>query len=434
MRADHCQPERKPLALETNANNNSNNSFNKHSLPTNQLIASSLNNPTGQSNLKQQQSPFSSFSSRDLANVNQSPGVKNKNTTAESVLLSAFKQQHLINSSNKKQQEVLAAVFIDPNNNRITNVNNVTNSSTSLSNAAAAALNLTPIDQSLKNSNLSNSNIHHNNSQTTKFTSSNAADLSTIANVVTNLFALNNQQIHDSDSNNNTITCKNQNDLLSTGVGKQKVVEFLENNNSELHSPLTSAGILAAAAANFSDLNSVLLQRQDCNNNNSKLLNNNDSLSNQSNNSSLGTKAAFDMMAKIVKSGNSNGNGSSSDNECKNLMQKIDVDACSKTMDDLENLNQIEDYDLDLIIDEEQINFNLTPPSNNNNANFPNLQYICEYSTRLFFLNVQWAQSITVFKKLIDQTQIQLLRSCWCDLFILGKIKNKLRYQYLILI
>lgn len=402
MRADHCQPERKPLALE--ANPTSNNSFNKHNIPTNQLIANSLNNQTGQTNLKQQpqqQSPFSSFSSRELS-ANQSS--KTKNSTAESVLLNAFKQQQLINSTNKKQQEALAAVLLDANNNRISNVNNVTNSSTSLSNTAAAALNLTPIDQSVKNSNLSN------NGQA-KCTSP-SADLNTLASVVNNLFGLNNQE---SDSNNNSIACKNQNDLLV--VGKQKAGEFLDNNNnnSELHSPLTSAGLLAAAA-NLSDLNSVLLQQQDCNNNN-KLLN--DDSPNQSN---LGTiTKAFDLMAKMA-SGNST--NSTLNNACKNLLEsQVDADGNGSNMEiEEQNAHQTEiDLNVNQILDEDQFHFRLTPPhSNSNSSSFPNLQYICEYSSRLLFLSVQWAQKITVFKKFTDQTQIQLLKSCWCDLFILG--------------
>lgn len=329
-----------------------------------------------------------------------------KNSTPESVLLNAFKQQHLINSTTKKHQEALAAVFLDANNNRISSVNNVSNQSSttsSLSNTAAAALNLTPIDQSVKNSNPSN------NQQTIKCKSpSTAADLNTtLASVVNNLFALNNQQQHqESDSNNNSISCKNQNDLLGAS-NKPKTGEPLDNNNTDT---LTSASLLAAAA-NLSDLNSALFQ-QDCNNNNKM---SSSSLSNQSGLGTIGK--AFKMMAKMASTG-----GSTLDSACKNLLMPVDVEAGNSNMES-EDQNAIQteiDLNFSQILDDEQFHFRLTPP-NSTSTNFPNLQYICEYSSRLLFLSVQWAQSITVFKKFTDQTQVQLLRSCWCDLFILGK-------------
>ena len=323
------------------------------------------------------------------------------------LLLNAFKQQHLISSaSNKKQQDVLTAALLDANNNRITSVNN---------NATSSALSLNSISQSVKNSNLSNSNATSN-----KCTSPSTTDLNTLASVVNNLFALNSLQA-ESDSNNNSISCKNQNELLSAAAAG----EYLDGNNNSSSStnrnPLTSAGLLATAA-NLGELNSVL---QDCNNNtnhanHNKLLSNS-TAANQSGNS-LGTiTKAFDIMAKMA-SGSGGSSASSLDNACKNLLVQVDADGTGSNMDSEDQQTQ-SDIDLNTqILEDEQFQFRLTPPTNNNGGSaFPNLQYICQYSSKLLFLSVQWAQSIAIFKKFIEQNQIQLLKSCWCDLFILGE-------------
>lgn len=332
------------------------------------------------------------------------------------LLLNAFKQQHLIGSpGNKKQQDALTAALLDANNNRISSVN---------SNTPNSALSLNSINQSVKNS----SSLSNSNAASNKCTSPSTTDLNTLASVVNNLFALNSLQA-ESDSNNNSISCKNQNELLSAGGLTAGSADFLDGNNNSgstaNRNALTSAGLLATAA-NLGDLNSVL---QDCNNNNTstgssnhpaKLLSNS---TNQSggNNNSLGTiTKAFDIMAKMASGSSS---AASLDNACKNLLVQVDADGTGSNMDAEDQQTQ-SDIDLNTqILEEEQFQFRLTPPSNSNGGSaFPNLQYICQYSSKLLFLSVQWAQSIAVFKKFIEQNQIQLLKSCWCDLFILGEI------------
>lgn len=375
----------------------------------------SLNNQTA-ANAKQQQTSFSSFASRELSVAgNQSQATNKSNSTAESVLLlNAFKQQHLIGSSNnKKQQDALAVALLDANNNRISSVNN---------NVSNSALSLNSINQSAKNSSLSNSNAVSN-----KCTSPSTTDLNTLASVVNNLFALNSLQA-ESDSNNNSISCKNQNELLSAGnLTAAAASEYLDGNNNSSstanRNALTSAGLLATAA-NLGDLSSVL---QDCSNQNNNQnsqhnkLSSNSTAANQSGGGVNITKA-FDIMTKMASS---NSSASSLDNACKNLLVQVDADATGSNMDSEDQQTQ-SDIDLNTqILEEEQFHFRLTPPSNSNGAAFPNLPDICEYSSKLLFLSVQWAQSISVFKKFIQQNQIQLLKSCWCDLFILGECRTR---------
>ena len=363
----------------------------------------SLNNQAANA----KQTPFSSFASRELTNQSQAAG-KNNSTAAESVLLlNAFKQQHLIGpTGNKKQQDALAAALLDANNNRISSVNN---------NVSNSALSLNSINQTVKNSSLSNSNAVSN-----KCTSP-STDLNTLASVVNNLFALNSLQ-SESDSNNNSISCKNQNELLSAGL-TAAAGDFLDGNNNSSstanRNALTGAGLLATAS-NLGDLNSVL---QDCSNHNK--LPGNSTAANQGGVNSLGTiTKAFDIMAKMA-SGNSS--ASSLDSACKNLLVQVDADGGGSNMNvDSEDQQTQSDIDLNSqILEEEQFHFQLTPPSNSSGGAFPNLPDICEYSSKLLFLSVQWVQSIGVFKKFIEQNQIQLLKSCWCDLFILGECRHR---------
>ena len=79
----------------------------------------------------------------------------------------------------------------------------------------------------------------------------------------------------------------------------------------------------------------------------------------------------------------------------------------------------------DCLLNETHFRFELTPPSGGN-CNLLSLQYICEASSRLLFLSVHWAQNIDRFHRLSESVQTHLIRSCWCDLFILGECEDDL--------
>lgn len=62
--------------------------------------------------------------------------------------------------------------------------------------------------------------------------------------------------------------------------------------------------------------------------------------------------------------------------------------------------------------------FQLTTPSPM--PVFLNAHYICESASRLLFLSVHWARSIGAFQLLAADTQVELVRGCWSELFVLG--------------
>lgn len=70
------------------------------------------------------------------------------------------------------------------------------------------------------------------------------------------------------------------------------------------------------------------------------------------------------------------------------------------------------------LLSDGNVSFQLTTPSPM--PVFLNAHYICESASRLLFLSVHWARSIGAFQLLSSDTQIELVRGCWAELFALG--------------
>ncbi|XP_046630589.1 orphan steroid hormone receptor 2-like isoform X2 [Daphnia pulicaria] len=76
-------------------------------------------------------------------------------------------------------------------------------------------------------------------------------------------------------------------------------------------------------------------------------------------------------------------------------------------------------YELDgPLLSDGNVSFQLTTPSPM--PVFLNAHFICESASRLLFLSVHWARSIGAFQLLSSDTQIELVRGCWSELFALG--------------
>ncbi|CAH1121207.1 unnamed protein product [Ceutorhynchus assimilis] len=76
-------------------------------------------------------------------------------------------------------------------------------------------------------------------------------------------------------------------------------------------------------------------------------------------------------------------------------------------------------YDYDgPILQEQHMSFNLQIP-----GPVPpclHIHYICESGSRLLVLSIHWAKNIPAFKYLSSDTQVNLLKNCWAELFTLG--------------
>ena len=120
------------------------------------------------------------------------------------------------------------------------------------------------------------------------------------------------------------------------------------------------------------------------------------------------SKAAFDMMAKLVS-------GAKMPSEQASLLYGAAMDAMiSAQAGEQDTLIELEGP----MLNETHFVFNWTPPAQS--SSFMTLQYICEFASRLLFLSVHWAQSIVAFQRLPLEAQTALIRGCWCQLFVLG--------------
>lgn len=201
-------------------------------------------------------------------------------------------------------------------------------------------------------------------------------DLSTLANVVSNLMAM--KQVVATINNNANDTKESLNSRSSVNDRHTGVSE--SNSNAQSSSSVSTGG-----KDNVSSLNS--------------------NEADKSRQNLLISKAAFDVMAKIA-SGAMSGDHSSS------LFGAIDF-GCGQSGDN----DDLFELDGPLLSDQ-HFQFNLTPPIAG--ASFLSLQYICESASRLLFLSVHWAQSIPAFQLMSIDVQASLVRGCWCQLFVLG--------------
>ena len=202
------------------------------------------------------------------------------------------------------------------------------------------------------------------NSGLSSHTSKTNGDLSTLANVVSNLMALKQVAVAAINANSNErpdLNKSRNND--ETGANNESNYETKHNLNKE---------------GNTSN------ERQNL----------------------MISKAAFDIMAKIAS-------GSKSGSEQTAFLFGA-IDAVCGQNSETEDLFEIDGP----LLSEQHFVFNLTPPIAG--ASFLSLQYICESASRLLFLSVHWAQSIPAFQLMSIDVQTSLVRGCWCQLFVLG--------------
>ncbi|XP_074644642.1 orphan steroid hormone receptor 2-like [Tubulanus polymorphus] len=67
---------------------------------------------------------------------------------------------------------------------------------------------------------------------------------------------------------------------------------------------------------------------------------------------------------------------------------------------------------------EQSLQFSLSAPSPM--PAYLNVHYICESASRLLFLSLHWSRALPAFQILKQTTQIELVKACWCELFVLG--------------
>ena len=121
------------------------------------------------------------------------------------------------------------------------------------------------------------------------------------------------------------------------------------------------------------------------------------------------TKAAFDAMAKIVS-----GTKLTADQESSLFLLGLDAFAtgsgtgasCTSGFSDQQQ-ESVPEFDGPILNDQHYV-FNISAPIAPNS--FISLQYICEFASRLLFLCVHWAQSITAFQQLSHDIQASLIR------------------------
>ncbi|KPM08493.1 nuclear receptor subfamily 2 group C member 2-like protein [Sarcoptes scabiei] len=343
MRADHCQPERKPLVLE-----NSNSS----STPTFTTIPVSSSN-----SILLQQSVRSS-----ATNVPSATSLSSSSLSTSSVIHPHHHQQTTSHSSPPPPTPTTSTTTRSVSSiprNTVQEINNIFDNQTALSIIEATACNnnfsgSTPINATKNN-----------------------GDLNTLANVVSNLIAF--KQV---------TPLSGQIDTSSETISADKIWKSSDDPSNMHEEPIS--------------LEKNVGQKET-----SDLSNERTSLSSTSSGQNMIIiKAAFDVMAKIVS-----GNKISTDQECLLLGA---IDAFRGQGSEQDNLIDFEGP----ILTEQHFVFNLAPPVAPNS--FMSLHYICEFASRLLFLSVHWAQSITAFQNLSHELQTSLIRGCWCQLFVLG--------------
>ncbi|RWS08298.1 nuclear receptor subfamily 2 group C member 2-like protein [Dinothrombium tinctorium] len=276
MRADHCQPERKPLILENSPNNQTPNATNLRSLASGVSTSSST--------------PF------------------NAGSHPRPIFPKPLSSREELSSFFDSSQHSLAAI----------------------EGAANAS-------------------------------STSNGDLSTLANVVSNLVAL--KQVAAVVSSAASPESRNNENHVDYNPGESKPMNM-------------SSRLSLEAAENKSNL--------------------------------MISKAAFDVMAKIAC-----GAGLGSEHAAL-LFGAIDYAATGHGNEN-DDLFELEGP----LLNEQHFNFSLTPP-NTGTSTFLSLQYICESASRLLFLSVHWTQSIQAFQLMSIDVQTSLIRGCWCQLFVLG--------------
>ena len=333
MRADHCQPERKPLALDPTSTSGSPAPL---GLPPNTLISSPImsNHPrsgSSNSNHSSSRALYPKASSSDLNNILES------------------------------SQSALASIMGDSQPNGVS-----TGSNGDLSTLANVVSNLVALRQVAAAVSLSSAAA----------ASSSSASIAAAADSVLNNHHHNSLLDHD----------KPLNMILSNS----------RNHSKNHHNNQSFQG--SSGSGNDSDTDSISDRNESSGRSKPKI-----------------SKAAFDMMAKLA----SGATGLGTDHAA--FLFGAAMSGCgdfglNETGRESEDLFEINGS----LLTDQHFNFSLTPPSASGASTFLSIQYICESASRLLFLSVQWAQSLQGFQMMSIDVQTSLIRGCWCQLFLLG--------------
>ncbi|XP_053213092.1 orphan steroid hormone receptor 2-like [Panonychus citri] len=338
MRADHCQPERKPLALEYNNNNNNNN----NNLHNSGNVISNLNSLVP--NIR----PLSAAAAAAVAAATGSLSTVASSSSPSNNSMVINHHRAIFPKPTSNQPELASLL---ESNHPTSGGGNGGDGNSSGGNGSAVA------------------------------TSTSNGDLSTLANVLSNLVAF---RANHNDSNANSVETSMRPLLkaASNVIGNGSMSGGNGNNGAAGGSGNTSG----SGSGNESSEEKQARA-----------------------NSLMISKAAFDLMAKIAC-----GTGLSSEGAAL-LFGAMDFASGGPNSSESEDLFELEGT----LLNEAHYQFNLTPPSTGTST-FLSLQYICESASRLLFLSVHWAQSVQAFQLLSIDVQTSLIRGCWCQLFVLG--------------
>ena len=462
MRADHCQPERKPLLLDSSSNppttlpgtltlsgliNNPSSNGNNPALglPPNTILSSSSLSPT---NLRTK----SSGGPVNCSNVNSSNSSSAKDMTLTSTPRTIYPKSTPSKSSASALSNQLSASALS-NQLSASSLLQSSNEFVSLMEAAAAA-----------------AAASGGGSGSNGGASSNQSDLSTLASVVSNLVALRqvaaavsaNQALaanahqglsshHHSPNSNREHSppthAHSEDNVKPLNMSKQAIqkvtgsgsddedwdrsppplaIDRTPSRNSR-NSPTGGASLRTGTSGNGSgSVAGVSGNNSGVSGNNAGVSGNNPAVSGNNQGASGNvqgiSKAAFDVMAKLASSG-STGMDSSQTALLWGAMSDLvgggsgtNTSIGASIRDSLEDLFEIEGN----LLSDQHFNFSLTPPTPASSTTFLSIQYICESASRLLFLSVHWAQSIQAFQLMSIDVQTNLIRGCWCSLFILG--------------
>lgn len=347
MRADHCQPERKPLALEGSLSQTP-NAF-ASSVPS-----ATLATPSGSILLSSQSSGRQTSSQSISSVVGGSSGSSTHSPTS---------RPPLVQLPRGSVPDINNSIFDNQTAMSIIEATQVATCQAGTFGGGGSS------------SGLSSGHHHKNN-----------GDLNTLANVVSNLMAF------------KQVTAPSSSSAAEAAISSAESSGKLWRGSGAGGSSTSIAGADDANESGTEEKN-VLQGRESASTSAADLERSGQSL--------FISKAAFDIMAKLVS-------GSKMPSEQASFLYGA-MDAICGQSSEQEGLIDLEGQP---ILNEAHFVFNWTPPAQP--SSFMTLQYICEFASRLLFLSVHWAQSISAFQKLSLEVQTSLIRGCWCQLFVLG--------------
>ncbi|XP_067934684.1 orphan steroid hormone receptor 2-like isoform X2 [Watersipora subatra] len=127
------------------------------------------------------------------------------------------------------------------------------------------------------------------------------------------------------------------------------------------------------------------------------------SISSDTTNAQENIARAFDSLTKAVNPSEVVASGSSTEALTTNILSNtLPTSAASSGQ----------------LLAEQNFQFSLTAPSPL--PSYLNVNFISESASRLLFLALHWAQGVSAFSILSTELQTNLVRNCWCELFVLG--------------